>query len=238
MTSDIQVRSSIKQGCPLSNLLFIMSIDPVVRLLQDNDPDHRVLAFADDLCLIADRPSDLQQSITSARDGLKLLGLQLNASKCASLHLSGSRPVGVHNTTFTIDGTDMRPLLEGEAATFLGAQVGFNIVPPMSTLANIIGFGLKIARSKLAPWHRIDALKTFLYPSTTYLQRMGNFPKSDWAKVDKILRPEIKATLYLPQEASVYWLKTETSQQSTALSSSSLHQTLEWRAMRPNMYVK
>lgn len=32
-TSDILVRSVIKQGCPLSGLLVIMSIDPVVRLL-------------------------------------------------------------------------------------------------------------------------------------------------------------------------------------------------------------
>ncbi|XP_060848457.1 uncharacterized protein LOC132927897 [Rhopalosiphum padi] len=96
----------------------------------------------------------------------------------------------------------MRPLLEGEAATFLGAQVGFNVVPPLSTLVELTEIGLKIVRSKLAPWQRLDALKTFFYPSTVHLQRMGTFPKSDWARVDRILRPEIKATLYLPQEAS------------------------------------
>ncbi|XP_060845386.1 uncharacterized protein LOC132924968 [Rhopalosiphum padi] len=202
LTGDIEVRSGIRQGCPLSGLLFIMAIDPVVRRLQGDESGHRVLAFADDLCLIADRPEDLQQSIFAARDGLSRLGLKLNASKCASLHLSGCRPVGARNTIFSLDGTDMRPLLEGEAATFLGAQVGFNVVPPLSTLAEITEIGLKIARSKLAPWQRLDALKTFFYPSTVHLQRMGTFPKSDWARVDRILRPEIKATLNLPQEAS------------------------------------
>lgn len=34
LTNDIPVRSGIKQGCPLSGLLFIMAIDPVVALLQ------------------------------------------------------------------------------------------------------------------------------------------------------------------------------------------------------------
>jgi len=53
-----------------------------------------------------------------------------------------------------------------------------------------------------ASYVRIDALKTFFYPSTINIQRTGMFPKTDWARVDKILRPEIKATLYLPQEVS------------------------------------
>jgi len=161
-----------------------------------------VLAFADDLCLIADSPGELQASIDAAHSGLDMLGLRLNAAKCASLHLSGRRPVGVRDTRFLLRGSPLRPLAEGEAATFLGAQVGFNVVPPLSTLAEIIAIGLRIARSKLAPWQRIDALKTFFYPSTVHLERLGTFPKTDWARVDKILRPEIKATLYLPQEAS------------------------------------
>lgn len=69
MTADILVRSEIKQGCPLSGLLFIMAIDPVVALLQGESVDHKALAFADDLCLIADSPAELQTSIETAHDG-------------------------------------------------------------------------------------------------------------------------------------------------------------------------
>ncbi|KAE9528636.1 hypothetical protein AGLY_012211 [Aphis glycines] len=151
-------------------------------------------------------PEELQLSMDAAHISLNMLGLRLNAAKCASLHLSGRRPVGVRDTRFNLNGSPLHPLAEGEAATFLGAQVGFNVVPPFSTLAEIIDIGLRIARSKLAPWQRMDALKTFFYPSTVYLQRLGTFPKTDWAKVDDILRPEIKATLYVPQEASVEYL--------------------------------
>ncbi|XP_022166275.1 uncharacterized protein LOC111030878 [Myzus persicae] len=183
-----------------------MAIDPVVARLQGTSADHRVLAFADDLCLIADSPGELQTSIDAAHSGLGMLGLRLNAAKCASLHLSGRRPVGARNTQFMLSGSPLRPLAEGEAATFLGAQVGFNVIPPLSTLAETIEIGLKIVRSKLAPWQRIDALKTFFYPSTVHLQRLGVFNKSDWARVDRIMRPEIKATLYLPQEASGEYL--------------------------------
>ncbi|VVC45835.1 Hypothetical protein CINCED_3A024598 [Cinara cedri] len=119
-----------------------------------------------------------------------------------SVHFSGCTPVWVWDTSFRVDGVPVKLLREGEAATFLGAQVGFNIVPRMASLAEITDIGLKIARSKLAPWQRIDALKTFFYPSTVHMQRMGTFSKSDWATIDRILRPELKKTFYLPQEAS------------------------------------
>jgi len=100
-----------------------MAIDPVVTLLQGASADHRVLAFADDHSLIADSPGELQMSIDAAHLSLRILGLSLNAAKCASLHLSGRRPAGVRETYFTLGGTPLRSLSEGEAATFLGAQV-------------------------------------------------------------------------------------------------------------------
>ncbi|XP_025412431.1 uncharacterized protein T26G10.4-like [Sipha flava] len=179
-----------------------MAIDPVVSGAQGEATEHCVLAFADDLCLIENSPANFQSSIDAVRDDLSSLGLMLNPLKCSTLHISGNRPVGVRDTEFRVNGSRLRPLAEGEAASFLGAQVGFNIVPPMATLADIITTGLKIVRSKLAPWQRLDALKTFFFPSTVHLMRVGTFKKMDWAKVDQILRPELKATLYLPQEAS------------------------------------
>ncbi|CAI6359830.1 unnamed protein product [Macrosiphum euphorbiae] len=76
----------------------------------------------------------------------------------------------------------------------------------MASLEEMTNIGLKIMRSKLAPWQRIDALKTFFFPSTVHLMRMGTFQKTAWENIDNIIRPEIKATLYLPQEASSEYL--------------------------------
>lgn len=54
ITASVPIRSGINQGCPLSGLLFDFSIDTVIRDAQSNLLEHRVLAFADDLCIIAD----------------------------------------------------------------------------------------------------------------------------------------------------------------------------------------
>lgn len=87
-TREIPILSGIRQGCPLSGLLFIMAIDPVVSLLQGTDADHRVLAFADDLCLIAEGAIPLQEMIARAQQSLERLGLHLNAKKCVTPHIA------------------------------------------------------------------------------------------------------------------------------------------------------
>lgn len=106
-------------------------------------------------------------------------GLQLNPNKCVTAHISGHTPVGVRPTQFFVDDTTLRALCEGETNWFLVAEVGFRIVPQMSTVAKISQLGLKVLKSKLAPWQRLDAMKTFVYPSVTHFLRVGTFKKTD-----------------------------------------------------------
>ncbi|CAN7986074.1 unnamed protein product [Ixodes hexagonus] len=54
----------------------------------------------------------------------------------------------------------------------------------------------------LAPWQRLDAIKTFLYPALHHLMRTGTMGKTEWTRLDEALRPLIKRTLYLPQNAA------------------------------------
>ncbi|GIX97735.1 retrovirus-related Pol polyprotein from type-1 retrotransposable element R2 [Caerostris darwini] len=65
---------------------------------------------------------------------------------------------------------------------------------------------MKISTSALAPWQRIDALKSFLYPAFQFPMRTGQFKKTDWERVDKMLKKEIKTTLNLPDGASNEYL--------------------------------
>lgn len=117
-TADIPVQSGIRQGCPLSGLLFIMAIDKVITILQGTDTEHRALAFADDVCLLANNKDDLQHAINQAKTSLSPLGLSLNPGKCASLHISGQHPVGVRDTVFRLDDISLNSLAEEAATTF------------------------------------------------------------------------------------------------------------------------
>lgn len=99
-----------KQRCPLSGLLFNIGIDHVLRALQSDAAKRRVLAFADDTCIIADSPAELQSQLNLVAD-LTKTGLHLNPSKC----VSGRTPVGTRNTIFHVQDHPLRALLDSEA---------------------------------------------------------------------------------------------------------------------------
>ncbi|GIY89579.1 putative reverse transcriptase [Caerostris extrusa] len=88
-TDPIPISCGVKQGCPLSGLLFNLCLDPVLRAIQDNAADHRVLAFADDLVLLAESQAQLQINLHLVQDLLQKISLSLNPLKCKSLHICG-----------------------------------------------------------------------------------------------------------------------------------------------------
>lgn len=150
-TGPVPLQSGIKKGCTLSGLLFNYAIDHIIREAQGDSCYHKVLAFADDLCVLADTPEELQVLLDGVSGGLRRIGMSLNPNKCCTVHISGRTPVGVRDSVFLVDGVRVRSLSDGEATSFLGAEVGFKIIPHMSTIVEIIDVGLKVLGSKLAP---------------------------------------------------------------------------------------
>ncbi|GIX68895.1 reverse transcriptase domain-containing protein, partial [Caerostris darwini] len=65
---------------------------------------------------------------------------------------------------------------------------------------------MNILCSALAPWQRIDALKAFFFPATQFAMRTGQFKKTDWEKVDRMIRKEVKSTLSVPEGAANEYL--------------------------------
>ncbi|XP_064464937.1 uncharacterized protein LOC135376257 [Ornithodoros turicata] len=201
-TEPIPTQAGIRQGCPLSGLLFNLVVDPIIRRIQGEGKEHRILAYADDITALAPDPTTLQTCINLIESMSTKLGLQLNPRKCKTLHLSGRRPVGLRDTTFTVLGEPIPALEEFASHPFLGKPVGFNILPEGSTVSDAIATGQKILNSMLSPWQRLDAVKTFVFPALNFEMRLGTLGKTEWQKLDNALRPLLKKTLYLPTGAT------------------------------------
>ena len=205
-TDNIDIQAGIKQGCPISALLFNIAIDPMIRRLQGDEPEHKILAYADDLVLMSKEPEDMQTMLSSLETLAANINIEVNVNKTYSLHFSGKTPVGTRNTTFKIGEEEVRNLKDGEFGLFLGKPVGFHIVADHHKLADIMLTADKILLSQLAPWQKLDALKGFLYPSLNFLMRTAQFSKGDWSKLDDYIRARIKTTLNVPQEASNHYI--------------------------------
>ncbi|GFU05319.1 retrovirus-related Pol polyprotein from type-2 retrotransposable element R2DM, partial [Nephila pilipes] len=62
-TPPIPLKNGIKQGYPMSGILFDIVIDHVLRLIQGDEDREKILAFADDIVLLANSKQELQDNI-------------------------------------------------------------------------------------------------------------------------------------------------------------------------------
>ncbi|GFQ89979.1 retrovirus-related Pol polyprotein from type-1 retrotransposable element R2, partial [Trichonephila clavata] len=168
--------------------------------------EKKILAFADDLVLLANDQGELQSLLDLTCASLQKLQLSLNPDKCATLHLSGQTPVGSRPTRFLINEVEIRSLNDGESFQYLGKPVGFWIGRNYSSVNDAIRDGHKIATSKLSPWQKLDALKSFFFPALNFAMRTAQFPKGDWRLVQNAMTKELKEILSLPPKASISYI--------------------------------
>ncbi|GFY43619.1 retrovirus-related Pol polyprotein from type-2 retrotransposable element R2DM [Trichonephila inaurata madagascariensis] len=63
-----------------------------------------------------------------------------------------------------------------------------------------------VAPSNLAPWQKLDAMKTFFFPSLCFSMRTAQVDKTEWRQVDKAVAKEVKNILNLPERATNRYL--------------------------------
>ena len=200
LSDPVEIKLGVKQGCPLSGPMFNLAINPLFDLIQSSRPDFHILGYADDIAIIEDSPENLQRAIEKVTDFCQKIGLELNPRKCHSVHFD-SVHAQCKNTVFSINNDDVPALMQFDITEYLGKPVGFNLFNNTEKIDEFIEYGQKITTSHLAPWQRIDALKSFFFPSLNYAMRTDQFDKGDWRRIDNALRPLLKSTLNLPDRA-------------------------------------
>jgi len=87
----ITVHKGVRQGCPLSMLLFNVAINQVLISIQPKmEPNNhmnnfKILAYADDIAIVNNNLEELQKDVTKANEVIECLGMKVKPSKCALL---------------------------------------------------------------------------------------------------------------------------------------------------------
>ncbi|GFY56892.1 retrovirus-related Pol polyprotein from type-2 retrotransposable element R2DM [Trichonephila inaurata madagascariensis] len=148
----IPILCDVKQGCPLNDILYNLVINDTIKCVQGNpEEDKAILAFADDIVLLANTEKRLQDLIDRTVQSLQRVAISLNPSKCATLHLSGTTPVGARTSAFFIRGVPIKNLSDGDWYKYLGKPVEFSIRKDGTSINDALIDGPKIATSKLSP---------------------------------------------------------------------------------------
>ena len=211
-TEPLPVNRGVRQGCPISGFLFNAGIEPLIQKINEAGVQiqpgthHHCLFYADDMTLIAKEKDNLQELINVASTSCDELGLSINPQKCKFINMSGLTPRGPIDASITIEGTEIQALREAEHTKFLGRPVGFNILKTGERLQEAGDKAEKILKSKLAPWQRIDAIKSFVLPSIIFPMRTWQYNKTQYSQFDTRIRPLLKKTLSLPTRAANEYL--------------------------------
>ena len=211
-TDAISVLRGVKQGCPLSGVLFNLVIDWALSSLDDSlgfeIQGVRVnqVAFADDCVPVCSTSQGLKHQVATFVEHLRLSGLTVNAGKCKTLAIrcNGKTRKWVcdPNSFLKIDGGDVPALSIADAYKYLGIQV--KATGSLSAAEAKLKDKLRmVARAPLKPQQRLFVLRNNVLPALQHDLVLSRVTKGLLASLDRIVRRSVRAWLKLPHDTAI-----------------------------------
>lgn len=213
----IELKRGVKQGDPLSPLLFNLVIEPIIELIQNNSSEITVeeenlaaMAFADDMILLArDRKTAIDQ-INSVYTELRKRGMKLSVEKCfAFQYVSKAKTWYIKDPEMVVNGI---PILYGEpdkAFRYLGAAAtpwkGLVEGIELDVIKEIID---RVKVLPIKPMQKVSLLRTYLLPRYTYVLVMCPPSKETLKSIDSAIRGGVKHILHLHESTNNAFLYT------------------------------
>jgi hypothetical protein len=184
----IHQRAGVFQGCPLSPLLFILGMAPLLETLHAFEAECGVqlaggvrlatTAFADDIKIFSRSKLGIQRLHDLVARFLDWTTLQANPTKCALLatvpdpHSVGRYKRLEDPLDLILNGVNIPKLQFEDSYKYLGIREGsdsvniqFQLTPKLATLRKQV---TALATSGLAPWQVIKAIKVYVLSQLEY----------------------------------------------------------------------
>jgi hypothetical protein len=205
----------VKQGCPLSPLLFNLCIEPLLQLInrankgdgmkvqtgEDRWCEFIVQAYADDVIFISENREKMQDILSSLEGFVEWSKMEVNAGKCATasyLKDRSNRRCSLKEC-LSFKGQDIPNLTLDQSLRYLGtpltARKNVKLQAVRERIREMETLLERIMKSPLLVVQKIDAIKTFLLPSIDFMMLNGDAGKHCLQKMDQRIRGMIDAQL-------------------------------------------
>ena len=165
-TAPITIKRGVKQGCPLSPILFNLVMEVLIRAAEGvPEAGYRTanstiksLAYADDLCVLASRPEKLQEMLDSLHLASSWAGLSFSPKKCAALSIVRSYRARqrVTNHAYKLGNTVVPIMAWEDRFKYLGVKTGADHSPDLKAVGNgYLKDVEEIASSELTDWQKL-----------------------------------------------------------------------------------
>ena len=212
-TEKILWRKGVKQGCPLSPLLFNLCLEPLFAALKRNNQGDGIIrwiqkervviqaqAYADDIILISDNTEAMKRLISTTESFLMWSQMEVNTKKCfVSSYVKDEQRHRATISEIYMNGEQVRCLSLDESMQYLGVSVAArrkirfkNNEAAVETFTATLE---KIRKSPLTITQKIHAIRMFLMPTLDYVLLNGEMRKTTATRLDKRVRATIGSLL-------------------------------------------
>ena len=191
------ILSEIPQGCPASGSMFVISIDPFLRILKARITDMRTKAFADDTASVLRRLRELG-IVAECFDRFELIsGLALKPRKCRVIPL-GSELTDSRKEDIEEHIKRWIPQWSGFQVCSSGEYLGFQVGPSGGTvkswakpLAKYVSRASEVAASGLSAYAGTTTYNAKVATVTSYVEQLCEITprvrKAEVSAIEKIL---------------------------------------------------
>jgi hypothetical protein len=216
-TEHIAWKRGVKQGCPLSPILFNLCLEPFIEAIHrkhegqgvkvetgDKEVEVKIQAYADDIILVSSESDSIQSMLGTLEEFTHWSRMEVNTSKCAmaSYLLDSSHHRCSLRDNLTFGGNEIPNLTMGQSLKYLGTAVAARRSVKLESVRAKFEEARQLLRrieeSKLLTVQKIDAIKTFVIPSFDFVLLNGDIGLTELDKMDGRIRGSIDRLLKIP----------------------------------------
>ena len=214
----IKVGQGVKQGCPLSPLIFNFCMNPLLNALERHGAGYLisgikvgVQAYADDIILFAEDREGMERNISILEQFLQYSKLEVNCSKCHSLSyiINENNNRDYDNVPFQINGQDVHCTTLAEGIQYLGTTTAAtNRIREHGTdetINEVEKLLDNIKESPLTLAQKIHAIKTFAIPKLDYILTEGKAQLKKMKALDRKIRTVIHKHIHTTVPKALYY---------------------------------
>ena len=211
-TRPLAIKRGVKQGDPLSPLLFNLVVDEVLDRINaeyrggtvGSDTNVALMGFADDLVLLSDRQIDVPLMLADINKFFCGRGMATNPKKCVSISAApfkgDKRPIPVTRSIFSINGQKIPCIDSISSFKYLGHRFGATGVNKPN-IPNLQTWLHRVEKAPLKPDQKFSILRDYLLPKLLYGLQNTRVTGAILKDVDRLVRGSVKRIMHMPIHA-------------------------------------